>query len=224
MGPTIPLPPPGTDTSTGRAENMPFFRRMVIREWPDLLTAAGFALIALGYLSGVRAARLIGEQLRWWWPFEILGSFFLMTYLAFWESLAGVLASPRKRFDLLAVLFGALTLFLWGALHIPLTALAVSALVLLPGYIPTLVFSDDANRYRFLRRGGLSFCTFGFSLLPMLILIGLLEPRGVQALGRTVYEGTMFLFWGTFFFILKAAFLSINYRGPSRFGVTQDPR
>ncbi len=210
---------------TASVEKRPsFLRRMLEREWRDLLMALAFGLLALGYAVGMHPARVLGELVRWWWPYEILGSFFLMVYLAFWEGLSGVLDGPRKRLILLAVLF----LVLAGALHgmgrVPLGPLAFSGLLLLPGYIPVLGFSSDPERLRFLYRGGLSFCALGFTLLPTLILIGLQERPGLLASERDVIEGGMMIAWGMLYFVLRAVFATIKFRAEARQGKGADPR
>ena len=171
-------------------------------------------------------AALIGfawfsERLR---PFELLGTFFLMLYLAFWEGLAPRLVRPEHRLLLLVSLFTALA----GALHmmfpIPLKALALSGLVLLPAYAPILALGREAVRIRFLYRGARALFSLFISLFPFALLISLLEKPGVRLSGRPIFEASAMVLWGAFYFFTKALLESLNRGAAIALGDGRDPR
>lgn len=208
----------------GSAAAKPFFRILMREEWPDLLLALGFAIVAVGHFNRVPWLQWVAGQVMWWWPFELLGTFFLMLYLAFWEGLSGKLVRPHHRLTLLVVLFAGLTGALHLTFHFPLKALAVSGLILLPGYAPVLALGGEGERTRFLYRGGRAFCMLILSFFPLGFLASVLEGPGVGAAGRTIFDGSIMVLWGAFYFLAKALFEAINRAAAGAIGEGRDPR
>jgi hypothetical protein len=202
----------------------PFLRALFMEEWPDLLLALGFAIVAVGHFNGVPWLGWIAGQVMWWWPYELLGTFFLMLYLAFWEGLAPKLVRPEHRLVLLVSLFAALAMALHLLFRLPLKALALSGLILLPSYAPVLTLGREAGRIRFLYRGGRAWASLLISLFPFALLISLLEKPGVQRSGRPIFEASAMVLWGGFYFLTKALLESLNRGAAIALGEERDPR
>lgn len=202
----------------------PTLRILFIEEWPDLILALGFAVVAVGHFNRVAWLQWVAGQVMWWWPYELLGTFFLILYLAFLEGLSEQLARPLRRLILLVVLFAGLTTALHLAFHFPLKALAVSGLILLPGYAPVLTLGGVGERTRFLYRGGRAFCTLIISFFLLALLASLLEGPGVKMGGRAIFEGFVMVLWGAFYFVIKALLESLNRGAAIALGDARDPR
>jgi hypothetical protein len=160
----------------------------------------------------------------WWWPYEILGGLFLILYHAFQEIFSDKLPRPIHRLLLLLTLFVALAASLHLVFKFPLGALAVSGIIILPGFIPILTFGNEVARTRFLYRAGRSFCILALSFFPVGFLASLAEHPGVRTAGRTIFEGSVMIFWGAAYFALRAFFEALNYHAAVSLGEGQDPR
>jgi hypothetical protein len=202
----------------------PLLRVLFMEEWSDLLLSLGFAVVAAGHFTGVPWLRWTAGQVMWWWPYELLGAFFLVLATAFLEGMPHRLAAPRSRLVLLASLFAGLTLALHGFLHLPFRAIALSGLLILPTYLPVLGWGGEAERTRFLYRGGRAFCTLLLSFFPFGFLASLLERPGVRMGGRVVFEGSIMVLWGAFYFLCRALFEAFNRAAAMDLGVGRDPR
>jgi len=176
----------------------PFLHALFVREWSSLLLALAFTLLTIGYFTGARPAQVIGAQVMWWWPYEILGIVFLIIYQVFQEGLSDKLAHPLRRFILLVAVFAALAVALHLVFRFPLGTMALSGLIILPGYAPVLTFGGEVDRVRFLFRAGRSACTLVLSFFPLAFLASILEGPGVRAAGRGLFEGSVMIFWGAF--------------------------
>ena len=188
------------------------------------MLALGFAGVAVGHFNGVPWLRWTAGQVMWWWPYELLGTFFLMLYLAFWEGLSDRLPGPRHRIILLATLFAGLAVILNLVFHLPLKALAISGLFLLPGYAPILAFGSAGERTRFLYRGGRSLIALIASFFVLGLVASLWEGPGVRAGGRAVFEGFAMVLWGAVYFLTKAQLEAANRSAAIRLNEGEDPR
>jgi len=202
----------------------PLLRYLFLREWSDLLLAFAFTLLTIGYFSKARPAQVIGTQVMWWWPYEILGTLFLVIYQGFLEGFSHKLSRPIHRLTLLSILFGVLAILLHLQFKFSMTALAISGLIILPGFVPILTFGTEKDRVRFLYRAGRAFCTLFLSLFPVAFLASLLEGSGVRAAGRSIFEGSVMIFWGAAYFALRAFFEALNYHAAVSLGEGRDPR
>ena len=202
----------------------PFLRCLFVREWPSLLLALAFALLTFGHLTQARQARGIAEQVMWWWPYEILGSAFLVVYQVFLEGLSDRLARPLPRLVLLVTLFAALAVTLHLVFRFPLGVLAVSGLIILPGFIPVLTFGSGKDRIRFFYRAGRSACTLVLSFFAVGFLASLAEGHGVHAVGRSLFEGSIMISWGAVYFALRAFLEALNTHAAALEGESDDPR
>ena len=197
---------------------------LFMEEWPDLLLALGFAIVAVGHFSNISWLRWIAGQVMWWWPYELLGTFFLILYMAFLEGMSGRPVRPHHRLAILVCLFASLTGALHLLFHFPVRVLAVSGLILLPGYAPVLALGGERQRTRFLYRGGRAFCTLVLSFFPLGFLASMLEGPGVKTAGRAVFEGSIMVLWGTVYFFAKALFEAYNQAAAIELGEDRDPR
>jgi hypothetical protein len=208
----------------GSAASRSFARTLLRKEWPGLLLSLGFAVAALGHFCTVPPLSWIAGQVMWWWPYELLGTVFLMLYLAVQEGSSEKIVRPRHRLVLLVALFTCLTGALHLMFHLPLQALVVSGLALLPGYVPVLAFGREGERERFLYRGGRAFGSLIVSFFCLALLAALLEGPGVRAGGRAVFEGSIMVLWGAVYFLIKAVLEAANRRAAVALGEGRDPR
>ncbi len=199
-------------------------RILFMEEWRDLLLAAAFAAVAAGHFAKISLAQRIATQVMWWWPYEILGAVYLMLYLAFLEGMSEKLPRRANRLLLLVILFAGLAGGLHVTFRLPLEALAVSGLILLPGYAPILVMGEPPKRIRFLYRGGRALGALVLSFFVLAFLASLLEGPGVRARGRTAFEGSVMVLWGAVYFAARAFLESFNRAAAIRQGVGRDPR
>ena len=202
----------------------PVLRILFAREWINLVIAAAFAAISFGHFSKVPYFAMVARQVMWWWPYELLGTVFLMLYLAFLEGFTELLATPLRRFLLLVFLFIDLALGLHAIFRLPLGTLLSSGMVILPGYVPVLSFGGEWDRTRFLYRGGRAFTVLILSFFPTAFLASILERHAVRTTGMEIFERAVRLLWGASYFFFKALLDAFNQASAIRQGEGDDPR
>jgi hypothetical protein len=195
-----------------------------MEEWPDLVFFAAFSIVTIGHFSGVPWFRWIANQVMWWWPYELLGTFFLVLCSAFLDGMPDRLATPRRRTLLLVSLFAVLTFALHLFFRLPLRALALSGLLLLPSHLPVLGWGGRGERTRHLYRGGRAFCMLVLSFFPLGFLVSMLEGPGVRTAGRAIFEGSTMVLWGAFYFLFRALFEAFNRAAAVSLGDGRDPQ
>jgi hypothetical protein len=196
----------------------PFSRSVVRTSWRDLLLALAYAAVAACTYLGVARIGRASAFMAWWWPYELLGTLYLLLYLAFLEGTLGTAATFRQRLVLMAALYGGLA----GALHLvfrlPLGPLLAAALLLVPGYLPVLSWGGEGMRTRFLYRGGRSFCILVLSFFFLVSVASMLEGAGVRHAGRGPFEGAVMILWGAVFYLLRGTVEAVDAHARTRLG------
>ncbi len=188
----------------------PLLHILFREEWSDLLVSVGFAVLAAGHLTQVQLVTAISPHLLWWWPYEILGTFYLVLYLAFLEAWWGSPSTANQRMELMVILFAALAVSLHLISDIPLESMIASGLILLPGYVPILSFAGANSRKRFLMHAGRAFCALVTSFFVLGFVGSLLERPGVRFAGRAHFQGAIILLWGAVYYFCRGFMQALN--------------
>jgi hypothetical protein len=198
--------------------------RGLVRQWtkgrlklivPDLVLALFFFLVAAGRMAEVPLAVRGAQALFCWFGYEIFGAIFLTFLLACLDILEVKERPPA--FKILYVLVFYL-LFTAGLkllfVRIPLSAIALSGLVLLPGQILSLLASENKARRQLAIEGGITFCSLVLSFFLVAFGASLLEAAGMREGRGLAFDAILSMAWGASHYLLKSGMILVADIGP----------